>query len=1003
MPSKSKRSRDRRKRALIRENNSHPDSIDHGTPGLSSVPQNVDCRFFSPTMNEPSRYETKGSVAVHSVGNGQGCRAQHDESRDGTARDQRDSEPSPVSENDDSGFTSSSASDAFRGGCEDSDTIQSARESESVSHLSECELELKQELPKNAPLPRRPGFGKLGKKIELISNCYPLKVPEGNVYHYDVEVIGLVRNPESDAVPGGAEKSKKYRCLKTKVKRKVIELMVERDAIFDGLYPAYDGEKNLYTRKPLHSPFPHIFTTNDEDEIQAQVEIKPVKKKNTVSCAINMDTIHAYFERQIDSMPMEAIAALETIMRHGACLRLTPIGHSFFSPPGPGCLNPLAGGLEIWYGYHQSVRISQWQPTVNIDISATTFFPSGPLLKYLARFLDMTVDGLRYMPFLADRDRNRLNRKLEGKRIATSHSHLRRKYTVMWLERESAANLRVDENGLTVARYFKERYDINLVYSNLPCLRVKPRERNVYLPIELCELVPGQHYNSELTQAQKSEMIKYTSSDPKPRFEKISNNMNFGNDRCTQEFEVEVSEDPLEVEGRTLDPPSLIYGSEQKIRPRDGAWNMLHQDAKFLDAVVIKKWALLYFADIRRDSMRKFEDLLEETGSSLGIDIKEPHFKKFVRPRYDIIELLTRMKNEIKADLVIIVIPDNNENLYRHIKKSAETVIGLITQCIRQKTVLKITNPRTRCASQLVANLFLKINAKMEGINYTLVLSEIPSLLWKPVIVIGADVNHPGAYRELKESLAACAGSLDARCSLYAVRTRPQKNKNSNKMSTEIIVDLQSMVVDLLRAFYRHTKKKPEKIIFYRDGVSEGELLKVRDSEVSSVRKACREIQVDYKPGITFIVVQKRHHVRFTEKFSRLNVPPGTVIDTGVTHPQNFDFFLGSQKCPKGTAKPAHYTVIADDNEFTADDLQKFTNQLAYTYVRCTKSISIPAPVAYAHLAAYRARQYLDAGRQGSSSSSSGDSLPGRNSACLEDVIVCTKVVDELRNRMYFV
>lgn len=61
----------------------------------------------------------------------------------------------------------------------------------------------------------------------------------------------------------------------------------------------------------------------------------------------------------------------------------------------------------------------------------------------------------------------------------------------------------------------------------------------------------------------------------------------------------------------------------------------------------------------------------------------------------------------------------------------------------------------------------------------------------------------------------------------------------------------------------------------------------------------------------------------------------------------------------QGTSRPSHYHVLWDDNDFTADQLQCLTYQLCHTYVRCTRSVSYPAPAYYAHLVAFRARYHL--------------------------------------------
>ena len=61
----------------------------------------------------------------------------------------------------------------------------------------------------------------------------------------------------------------------------------------------------------------------------------------------------------------------------------------------------------------------------------------------------------------------------------------------------------------------------------------------------------------------------------------------------------------------------------------------------------------------------------------------------------------------------------------------------------------------------------------------------------------------------------------------------------------------------------------------------------------------------------------------------------------------------------QGTSRPSHYHVLWDDNHFDADELQQLTYQLCHTYVRCTRSVSIPAPAYYAHLVAFRSRYHL--------------------------------------------
>jgi hypothetical protein len=69
------------------------------------------------------------------------------------------------------------------------------------------------------------------------------------------------------------------------------------------------------------------------------------------------------------------------------------------------------------------------------------------------------------------------------------------------------------------------------------------------------------------------------------------------------------------------------------------------------------------------------------------------------------------------------------------------------------------------------------------------------------------------------------------------------------------------------------------------------------------------------------------------------NVLPGTVIDTGVVHCSEWDFYLNSHSGIHGTSKAAHYNVLVDEVGFGADGLQLLTYWLCYLYCRCTRCV----------------------------------------------------------------
>ena len=60
----------------------------------------------------------------------------------------------------------------------------------------------------------------------------------------------------------------------------------------------------------------------------------------------------------------------------------------------------------------------------------------------------------------------------------------------------------------------------------------------------------------------------------------------------------------------------------------------------------------------------------------------------------------------------------------------------------------------------------------------------------------------------------------------------------------------------------------------------------------------------------------------------------------------------------KGHARPSHYHVLANDAMLELKEIEKLTFDLCFLYQRATKVVSRPAPVYYAHRAAFLAQYY---------------------------------------------
>ena len=69
----------------------------------------------------------------------------------------------------------------------------------------------------------------------------------------------------------------------------------------------------------------------------------------------------------------------------------------------------------------------------------------------------------------------------------------------------------------------------------------------------------------------------------------------------------------------------------------------------------------------------------------------------------------------------------------------------------------------------------------------------------------------------------------------------------------EEIKEMEDITKKLLINFFRKSgKRKPVKIIYFRDGVSEGQFEDILNLEMTAIQRACASLEDDYKPGMGF-------------------------------------------------------------------------------------------------------------------------------------------------------
>ncbi|KAJ7459186.1 argonaute-like protein [Mycena galericulata] len=831
---------------------------------------------------------------------------------------------------------------------------------------------------------KRPDFGSGGQPLPIYVNSFVTTVPSSIIHHYDVVI-----SPSEKTLPA--------RMTMDLIRRLQFDVAPQ---IFTPRC-VYDGRKNCFSIRKL--PFD---TGSQEFDVTLADSTSSTSGKE-----INPEVLKRFIDgdQSHDNTVLTAITALNVVIRMEPTMSYPFNVRSFFTNRET---KDIGAGLELWRGYFQSIRPAMGKMLINVDISTGTMYKHGPLLRlcleYIGKGDPNALSPKRGLPACCifcvfdigvdcsgqDRERLRLQRFISGIRVLTTHAgptgEVQTPRVIKKLSTAGASSLTFqmrEGQTMTVADYFQNTQNKPLQFPDVICCEVGS---GALIPLELCVVPPGQLMRKQVPPEKTKDVLDFATKKPGDRLRSIVNGLGvlaYGQSEYVRQFGMTCdTSGPLKVQARILKPPMLKYGAGSRqltITPRDGAWNMV--DKRFFKPVSIDRWVVVIYERQGRFNESAANDMINGLCAScrdVGIKLAPTPFIFWENGQGRIADQLKAagaacaQKMKAGPNLMVVVLPEGGNDIYTSVKHFGDITMGVATQCLKSSKCFR-AKPQ----------YYAKCLPQLGGINTIPDPSSVSVLTdpHNPTIVMGADVIHPAPGSDGRPSFTSLVANVDSDTAKYIAASRVQTSR------VEMIEELEPMAKHVLSMYIRYremAEKKapgtsaPKRIIFYRDGVSEGQFKAVLEQELPLIKKACASLNIN--PKITILVVGKRHHVRFFPQNERDgdrsgNCRAGTVVDREVSHPTEFDFYLQAiarriarQAHPfplsrssltsipiyAGTSRPAHYSVLYDENNFSADALQSLSFALCHVYARSTRSCVHPG--ADADIVCSRAKNHYD-------------------------------------------
>eukprot|EP00102_Acyrthosiphon_pisum_P022180 XP_016659390.1 PREDICTED: protein aubergine-like [Acyrthosiphon pisum] len=618
------------------------------------------------------------------------------------------------------------------------------------------------------------------------------------------------------------------------------------------------------------------------------------------------------------------------------CLRHAPfiqVGSYFYDPEATIINKRL--GVKYWPGYSFGIRECNDELVLSIELS-DKFKTAETVLDFLN--VSCGNNRNRFSCLM-----NNFKAIIIGTVVQTLHNNELYKIHAVD-ENLNIYSTFINEDGSTISYkdYYKQKWNITILNDKQPMLKTLDHDDGtLYLVPELCsitefnDVIGKKHLVKELSQ--------YTNYGPNKTINKY--NQFLGKLEYTKKFcealdfwHLSISRKLIRISGRVL--PSVNLRCLNHIIPvgDQGNWTDQLKRLKMSETPYVENWVVLapskYFSIVKQYVCK-----LRHIAETMAFTLPEPEIVKINDVSQ--ISYMNHLDEIVNRNIsfILCVIKSRNSDIYNRLNRK------LCLEASVPSHLLSLKQVRYNDLSSTYAKTAIRINCKLGGVPWSVADFGVENIM-----VVGLDMYQDPLNKN--KYFCAVMVSMNGYSMRYFSYVKLVYKKDISKFYVSSITDALSKYKDL-------NQKLPRGVLIYRDGLKydDESFQETCISEVNLMLAKCFESYCGGTVPFAYILVKKSDETKFFTHYDSLNYQnplPGTIVDSDITDPNIFDFFLISHTVKSGSVSPTYYCILFNSiPQFLVDELHMITYFLTHMYYKSPHTIQVPAPCQLAYDLAY--------------------------------------------------